>query len=179
MTRNMTKPLSNLFEEMIGTVENIPESCVIESDNCSSLYKSAQHFDDLQYICNKIGVPIIRLFSVAGHGKGEVDHVGGLAKCALRRYVGTGGTLLNATHCKNFLETKFSNKTNPKFFRKQIDIDDLANSRADIQLLKVQTAFKSCFFILIQPPLKPPYTCASVKTVLLLMGPVPYLHHMN
>ena len=65
-----------VLEEMIGTVENIPESCVIESDNCSSQYKSAQHFDDLQYICNKIGVPIIRLFSVAGHGKGEVDQVG-------------------------------------------------------------------------------------------------------
>ena len=128
-----------VLEEMIGTVENIPESCVIESDNCSSQYKSAQHFDDLQYICNKIGAPIIRLFSVAGHGKGEVDHVGGLAKCALRRYVGTGGTLLNATHCKNFLETKFSDKTNPKFFCKQIDIDDLANSRADARLKKYPT----------------------------------------
>ena len=73
-----------VLEEMLETVENIPEICIIESDNCSSQYKSAQHFDNIQNICNKIGVPIIRLFSVAGHGKGEVGHVGGLAKCSIR-----------------------------------------------------------------------------------------------
>ena len=42
-------------------------------------------------------IPIICVFSIAGHGKGEVDHVGGLAKCAIRWYVGTGGKIFNAT----------------------------------------------------------------------------------
>ena len=36
-----------VLEKMIGTVENKSELCVIESDNCWSQYKSAQHFDDI------------------------------------------------------------------------------------------------------------------------------------
>ena len=52
-----------------------------------------------------IGVPIIRLFSVTGHGKGEVNHVEGLAKSSTRQYVGAGGKVLNATDFKDFLET--------------------------------------------------------------------------
>ena len=63
---------------MLETVTNIHESCIIESDNCSSQYKSAQHFDNIQNIYNKTSVSIIFLFSVTGQGKGEVDHVGEL-----------------------------------------------------------------------------------------------------
>ena len=131
---------------MLETVENIPETCIIESDNCSSQYKLAQHFDNIQNICNKIGVPIIRLFSVAGHDKREVDHVGGLAKCSIRRYVGTGGKVLNATDCKEVLETKFGEKTNPNFFIKLIDVDDLEDSRADARLKKFPTIESSDSF---------------------------------
>ena len=69
--------VKQVLEEMIATVEYVPQTCIIESGNCSSQFKSAQHFDDLKHICNKMGVPIVWLFSVAGHGKGEVDHVGG------------------------------------------------------------------------------------------------------
>ena len=70
------------------------------------------------------GVRIISIFSAAGHGKGEVDHVGRLVKCSIRRYVLTGGKVLNVTDCKDFLGAKFAEKINPKLFLKLIDVDD-------------------------------------------------------
>ena len=57
-------------------VENIPEGCIIESNNCSSQYKSAQHFDNIQNICYKIGASIICLFNVTRHGKGNSTMLG-------------------------------------------------------------------------------------------------------
>ena len=56
------------------------ETLVIESDNCTSQYKSAEHFDGLVKLATRNNVKIIRIYGVAGHGKGEVDHVGGIAK---------------------------------------------------------------------------------------------------
>ena len=55
---------------------------------------------------------------MAEHGKGEVDQVGRLANCSIRRYMGTVGKALNSTDCKDFLGTKFAEKTNPTFFLK-------------------------------------------------------------
>ena len=67
-----------VIEEMLNTVDkNLPGICAIESDNCSAQYKSAQHVYDIQQISNKYKMSILRVFSIAGHGKGEVDHVGG------------------------------------------------------------------------------------------------------
>ena len=50
---------------------------------------------------------LVRIYSVAGHGKGEVDHVGGLAKVAIRREVAAGQQLSNAEGMINCLEGKF------------------------------------------------------------------------
>lgn len=127
------------LEKMLDTVDSMPEICVIESDNCSSQYKSAQHFDDIQYICNKIGVPVLRVFSIAGHGKGEVDHVGGTVKCAIRRYVGTSGSILNAEEGTEFISQKFSEKTNPTYIVQQLHVDDLEESRKEARLKKYPT----------------------------------------
>ena len=121
---------------MLKTVENVPKRCIIKSSNCSSQYKSSQHFDNIQNICNKIGVSTIFQFSVARHGKWEVDHASGLEKCFAHCYVGTGDEGLNATDGKDFLGTKFPEKQNPVFFLKLIDVDDLADSRADARLKK-------------------------------------------
>ena len=57
---------------------------VITSDNCSSQYKSAKNFADLQLLADEFGVTIVRMYGVAGHGKNEVDSVGGTAKIAIR-----------------------------------------------------------------------------------------------
>ena len=53
--------------------------------------------------------------------------------------VGTGGKVLNATDCKDFLATKFAKKTNAKVFLKQMGINDLADSQVDARLKKYQT----------------------------------------
>ena len=87
------------------------------------------------------------------HGKGEVDHVWGLAKCFAHRYVGTGGKVLNITDCKDFLGTKFAQKPNPKFFLKLIDIDDVANSRAEARLKKyLETEVSDSFQVMVFQP---------------------------
>ena len=44
--------VKHVFEEMLETVENISKICIIERDNCSSQYKSVQHFHDIQNIYN-------------------------------------------------------------------------------------------------------------------------------
>ena len=74
-----------------------------------------------------------------GNGKGEENHVEELVKCSTRRSVGTGGKVLNATDCKDFLGTIIAEKLNPKFFFKVIDVDDLADSWAEAMLKKYLT----------------------------------------
>ena len=62
------------------------DCCLIESDNCQH-YKSAESFHDSQDFANKWNIPLIRVFGIAGHGKGEVDHVWGIVKVAVHREV--------------------------------------------------------------------------------------------
>ena len=56
------------------------DTILIESDDSFNQYKRAQHFYHLQSITNKFHKNLICVCSVAVHGKGEVDHDGGLAK---------------------------------------------------------------------------------------------------
>ena len=79
-----------VLKEMIESVYTILQLCIIESSNCGAQYKSAEHFDDVQNLADHFDIPITHVFSIAGQGKREVDHVSGLAKCTIRRYVGTG-----------------------------------------------------------------------------------------
>ena len=87
------------------------------------------------------------------HSKGKVNHVGRFAKCSTSRYVGTGGKVLNAIDCKNFLGTTFADKPNPKFFLKLIDVGDLVDSWAEARLKKYLTIKGSDSFqvIVFQP----------------------------
>ena len=56
------------------------ERIITESDNCTVQYKSAEHFTNIQKLSDEYQRPVIRLYGIAGHGKGEVDHVGVLPK---------------------------------------------------------------------------------------------------
>ena len=76
--------LKRVYEKMLESAPSMPEMSIIESDNCNVQYKSAQHFEAIQCLSATFKIPVVRIFSIAGHGKGEVDHVGGLAKCAIR-----------------------------------------------------------------------------------------------
>ena len=62
-----------------------------------------------------------------------------MAKCSIRRYVGTGGKVLNATDCKDFPGSMFAERPSPKFFLKLIDVDHPADSRAEARLKKYLT----------------------------------------
>ena len=48
------------------------------------------HFD-MQELANKYNINLVHLYGIASHGKGEVYHVGGVAKIRIRREI---------THCK-------------------------------------------------------------------------------
>ena len=77
---------------------------VIETDNCSSQYKSAAHFQGRQDLWNKYKSTITHLYSIAVHGKGKVDHVGGIVKTAFRREILGGEVLLYCDLMVSFLK---------------------------------------------------------------------------
>ena len=90
------------MEEMLNKAEINPESyIIIENNNCSSHYKSAPHFCNLQEMSNKYDTKIIRAYSKAGHWKGQTDHVGGLVKVAMRE-IGAGAFFANSKGMVNF-----------------------------------------------------------------------------
>ena len=117
----------------------MPEMCIIESDNCNAQYKSAQHFEAIQCLSTTFKIPVVRIFSIAGHGKGEVDHAEGLAKCAIRQYFGSGGKMADAADCVEFLQQKYFGKTRPSFVVEEITKKELENARAEARLKKYPT----------------------------------------
>ena len=44
----------------------------------------------MQTLANKFQVNVIHIFSITEHGKGEVDHAGGLATTTLQRAIAAG-----------------------------------------------------------------------------------------
>ena len=60
-----------------------PNLMIIESDNAVQ-YKYAEHFHAMQKFCDRQNKKIKRGYGIAQHGKGEVDHVSGIA----RKFVG-------------------------------------------------------------------------------------------
>lgn len=102
---------------------------LIESDNCSSQYKSSQHFHDLQLLANQFNRTVIRVFGIAGHGKGEVDHVGGVVKVAARQEINRGRLFTNAQEVNEFLCSKFEDKTTPTYKLCEITVAELAKER--------------------------------------------------
>ena len=86
---------------------------IIESDNCRNQYKSAAHFSKLQKIADAYNKQIIRIWSVAGHGKGEVYHVGGIAKVAIRNDIARGNFFSNSKDMVNCLSDKYADKITP------------------------------------------------------------------
>ena len=83
--------VSLTLDEMLQDVNHDEAYIIINSDNCAAQYKCAAHFQKLQEIADKYKVKVIRCYGIPGHGKGEVDHVGGLSKVAVRREVAAGG----------------------------------------------------------------------------------------
>ena len=110
------------LKEMISS-SDIPAGTqlVIESDNCSGQFKSAHHFYHLQQLSNELGSTIVRMYGIAGHGKGEVDHVGGVAKVAVRRQIAGGEVFLRSKNIVEFLRNKFGENTSPSYHIVEIE----------------------------------------------------------
>ena len=135
------------LEEMLGELTLFLGMVVIvESDNCSSQYKSAEHFHDLQELATKYQITIIRIFGIAGHGKGEVDHVGGLAKISLRRGIASEVIMRNAEEMVQFLKLKFDAKQNPSYIIKEIQEERLEIERTRRRLKSFKTIDGSSIF---------------------------------
>ena len=60
---------------------------IIESDNCSPV---SPHFHGMQEIANRYNIPVIRIYGMAEHGKGKIDHVGGTTKNTIHQEVAKG-----------------------------------------------------------------------------------------
>ena len=60
------------------------------------------------------------MYGVAGYGKSEVDHAGGLAKVAVRKQVTAGALFMSAGEMVEFLTEKFQDKINPNYYIKEV-----------------------------------------------------------
>ena len=105
------------------------DTVIISSDNCTSQYKSSQHFHDLQATSSKFHIKIIRIYGIAGHGKNEIDTVGGVVKIALRKAVAHGEFFPSASACIDFLNDKFGGNESPEYTIKEIFPERLDRER--------------------------------------------------
>ena len=153
---------------------------IIESDNCSSQYKSCNHFENMQWLSNKFGVAVLRVFGVAKHGKGEVDHVGGLAKTTIRQKIGTGEHFQNAATMVEY----FQDKSNLVYKVREVNISELDEARFEASKKGFITINGSSLFqVIVFTPHSHTIKaaprlclCDSCKTE---KAPAPFLKHMN
>ena len=122
------------------------DKLIIESDNCTSQYKCAEHFSGLQDIARKYKVTVIRVYGVAGHGKGDVDHVGGLAKVCVRREIVAGEALYNSEDMVECLKNKFGDSESPLYFFKEITSEELERGRKEALHHDYKSIKRSSFF---------------------------------
>ena len=107
---------------------------VIESDNCSYQSKSSAHLHGMQTLANKFQVNVIRIFGVAEHGKGEVDHVGGLAKPTLQRAIAAWEFSNDVGEMVEYLDETLHSTEHLQYIVKEIDGKDLECERAAARL---------------------------------------------
>ena len=54
-------------------------------------------------------------YSITQHGKGEVDHIAGIAKVATQRAIATGDFFHDACEMVEFLNSEYSSNQNPSY----------------------------------------------------------------
>ena len=118
----------------------------LESDNCCAQYKKAAHFKDCQDFANRLRALLLRIYGISGHGKGEVDHVGGISKVAIRREVAAGKFLSTAEQMVEFLNDKFFERDHPKYSCHEVTSKILDEERASDRLFRHKTIEGSSTF---------------------------------
>ena len=145
-----------VIKEMLNEEDlTSPEAVLVDSDNCTGQYKSAEHFYHLQQTSNTYDLPVIRIYGVPGHGKGEVDNVGGMAKVAVRRMAAEGQSFHNAEDITSALHGKFKENTSPQYHIKEIKVQDLEIARNKIKKMSFKTVDGSSNFrVMVFKPFK-------------------------
>lgn len=101
-------------EMLMSTDVQESDAMIIENDNCTTQYKSASDSFKLQQLSDVYCKPIIRIWSVAGHGKGEVDHVGGIAKVTIRPDIASGMFFTDAEDMVCHLSSNYAERQDLK-----------------------------------------------------------------
>ena len=89
---------------------------------------------------------IICVYGIAAYGKGEVDHVGGIAKTAIWQEIADGVLLADAEEMVAFLEKKFQDNSEPKYVIEQIHQKELEMAWAKACCCQLQTIKASSSF---------------------------------
>ena len=76
---------------------------------------------------------VILIFSIAEHGKGDVNHVGGFAKTTLQRTIATG-EFFNVRKMVEYLDETLHSTEHLQYIVKEIDEKDLEFERAAARL---------------------------------------------
>ena len=125
--------VDNVVKNIIGNADLTSASTIlIQSDNCSSQYKSACHFSHLQKLANSQQKQVLRLWSIAGYGKGEVDHVGGVAKIAIKHAISNDFFFENSSDMVQYLSEKYLD--NLLYHFQEIIVKALEQERAEDSL---------------------------------------------
>ena len=82
---------------------------------------------------------IIRIYGIPGHGKGEVDHVGGTAKVTIKRMASSGTAFPGADDIADSLIEKYGSSTSPKYVIKVIPEEELESRRKEAKSTQVAT----------------------------------------
>ena len=127
------------LKEMLDSTEITDlETIIIESDNCTVQYKSAEHFADIQKVSDEHQRPVIRLYGIAGHSKGEVDHVRGDAKVVVQDEIARGTIFARSSEIMPMLTKKFRDKERTKYHIVEIKTEDLDAERKSHQRKKFE-----------------------------------------
>ena len=131
---------------MIEDSSSTTKTVLINSGNCSNQYKCIQHFSKLHSLATNKDITIVRIWSIARHGKGEVNHVGGLGKVTIRRAIGGGRLIKEFDEMVEYLESRFSNKVHLHYVFREIAAEFLKDKQTEDRLNKFRTTDGSSRF---------------------------------
>ena len=117
-----------LHQLLERAAEGNPDLILVESDNGID-YKSAEPFYPVQCSCDAIGITILRVYGAPENCKHEVDHVGGVAKAALRRAIAADHIFQGVSDMVKYLEKEFGKKTEPRYFVEEIVKEEVLEAR--------------------------------------------------
>ena len=90
--------------------------------------------------------PVIRMYGIPGHGKGEVDHVGGIAKVTIREMAARGQSFCNAADIVQALNERYGDSSQMKYVIKEIPAPQLTSARTIVAPVEGSSKFRSMVF---------------------------------